>query len=192
MDIEDYVYFEENFLDPKTLKKLNKYIVNDIEWEKARVVAIGKGKNELNEKLRKVQSKFITNVGDEKATSIFWYNFMRFRLLKFTQKYYEKVNPYHRAICPILEMNVLKYEKNNFFTPHVDYHRTTPRNLSYIFSLNDDYEGGQLTFHFKKDQKKTLKLNKNACVIFPSNFLFTHHVNPVTEGERYVIVSWMP
>ena len=50
----------------------------------------------------------------------------------------------------------------------------------------------KLLFILEMIIKKTFRLNKNSCVIFPSNFLFTHHVNPVTKGERYVIVSWMP
>jgi len=58
--------------------------------------------------------------------------------------------------------------------------------LSIIGVLNDDYEGGELMFHDKEYETKT-----GDVVIFPSNFLYPHMVNPVTKGTRYSFVSWV-
>jgi len=35
-----------------------------------------------------------------------------------------------------------------------------------------------------------IKMNTGDVVIFPSNFLYPHKVNPVTKGVRYSCVSW--
>ena len=37
-----------------------------------------------------------------------------------------------------------------------------------------------------------VKPKANSCLLFPSNFMFPHKVNPVTSGTRYVVVGWMP
>ena len=192
MEIENYVFITENFLDEITLKKLTRYLKNDIEWEQASIITDGKKETGLvDEKIRKVKSKFITNLGTEKSTSVFWFNFLRHSFMKFTLKYFDVIGNAHPKMTEYFEIDFLKYEKTNFYTIHSDYHHTTPRQLSYIFVLNDDYEGGEITFHFSKRHKKTFKISKNMCVIFPSNFIFTHHINPVTSGTRYVVVAWM-
>jgi hypothetical protein len=190
MEIENYVFIKENFLDEVTLKKLFQYMKNDIEWESAAVVL--KEKYVIDEKMRKVNSKFISNLGNQKSTSIFWFNFLRHRFLKFTFEYFNTLNTAYTQVTENLEVNLLKYDKDNFYERHSDYHYTTPRQFSYILVLNDDYEGGEITFHFSKTHTKTLKISKNMCIMFPSNFIFTHHVNPVTSGNRYVVVAWMP
>jgi predicted 2-oxoglutarate/Fe(II)-dependent dioxygenase YbiX len=58
--------------------------------------------------------------------------------------------------------------------------------LTVLAGLNNDYEGGELIM-FKDTQ---IKMNTGDVVIFPSNFLYPHKVNPVTKGVRYSCVSW--
>ena len=31
----------------------------------------------------------------------------------------------------------------------------------------------------------------NSLIMWPSNFIYQHAVKPVTEGERYSVVSWI-
>ena len=52
--------------------------------------------------------------------------------------------------------------------------------------LNNDFEGGEFTIF----DEEILPLNKGDIVVFPSNFLFPHKVNPVTAGVRYSAVFW--
>lgn len=52
-----------------------------------------------------------------------------------------------------------------------------------ILYLNDDYEGGVFRFPVAD---VTLKADKGDIVFFPANYVGTHAVSPVTEGERYV------
>jgi predicted 2-oxoglutarate/Fe(II)-dependent dioxygenase YbiX len=87
-----------------------------------------------------------------------------------------------------------KYEKNKKMAEHCD-------NISFIFDgnrkgvpilslvgiLNDNYKGGE----FIMFQNKVIKLKQGDLLIFPSNFLFPHKVEPVLEGIRYSYVSWV-
>jgi hypothetical protein len=59
--------------------------------------------------------------------------------------------------------------------------------LSVLSVLNNDYLGGEF-FMF---QDKKIKLNEGDVLIFPSNFLYPHKVDPVTKGTRYSIISWV-
>jgi len=59
--------------------------------------------------------------------------------------------------------------------------------LTCLGMLNDDYEGGELVFF--EDTK--IKTKKGDLLIFPSNFLYPHKVEPVTGGVRWSYVSWV-
>ena len=74
---------------------------------------------------------------------------------------------------------------------HVDHGYGTPRTLSIVYLLNNDYEGGELVFNFQNKQSMTIKKIPNTLIIFPSNFCFVHQVTPVTSGIRFSAVSWI-
>ena len=57
--------------------------------------------------------------------------------------------------------------------------------LSVLGILNDDYEGGEF---YLIDEKTDL--SKGDIIIFPSNFMYPHKVEPVTKGTRYSYISW--
>jgi predicted 2-oxoglutarate/Fe(II)-dependent dioxygenase YbiX len=59
--------------------------------------------------------------------------------------------------------------------------------LSALLYLNDDYEGGEITFpHIGFSQKP----KAGSLIFFPSNFVFVHEVNAVTSGTRYALPNW--
>jgi predicted 2-oxoglutarate/Fe(II)-dependent dioxygenase YbiX len=82
---------------------------------------------------------------------------------------------------------LLKYETGGFYKQHIDSFKTIPRIVSCSFILNDGYEGGEFAFF---NQKAIYKINKGACIMFPSNFMYPHEIMPVTSGTRYSIVTW--
>jgi hypothetical protein len=83
----------------------------------------------------------------------------------------------------------LKYEVGEFHREHIDQYQDIPnRFLGISYILNDDYEGGDLSF-FGNTYTPTVK--KNQVVIFPSNFMYPHQVTPVTKGTRYAIITWI-
>ena len=66
--------------------------------------------------------------------------------------------------------------------------RCMPRDVSFLFYLNDQYGGGELEFgHLGL----TIKPKKGMMIAFPSYKEFAHKVHPVTWGHRYTLVSWV-
>ena len=63
-----------------------------------------------------------------------------------------------------------------------------PRDVSFLFYLNDQYGGGELEFY---DLGLTIKPKKGMMIAFPSYKEFAHMVHPVTWGHRYSLVSWV-
>ena len=57
--------------------------------------------------------------------------------------------------------------------------------LSMVGGLNDDYEGGEFLMW-----DEVVEIPVGSVLVFPSNFLYPHLVNPVTEGTRFSYVSW--
>lgn len=58
--------------------------------------------------------------------------------------------------------------------------------LTALGVLNDDYEGGE----FVMFEDTVIELKKGSVMVFPSNFLFPHRVDPVSKGVRYTFVTW--
>jgi predicted 2-oxoglutarate/Fe(II)-dependent dioxygenase YbiX len=96
------------------------------------------------------------------------------------------------------------YAKGSFFREHIDTFYPSDsahssrmdmvlardaarRQLSISIQLNEEYEGGELTFY---DKKHTVTKKKGLITVFPSNHLFPHQVTPVEAGIRYSIVTW--
>ena len=87
---------------------------------------------------------------------------------------------------------MLKYSKGGKYEVHTDHYSNTPRHLSIIINLNDNYEGGDLIFTDQQLKEiKRLKLGKGSVTFFPSNFMYPHSIQPITEGTRYSIVAWL-
>ena len=83
--------------------------------------------------------------------------------------------------------DLLKYEVGGFYTTHTDSFKDRPRSVSCSFALNDDYEGGEFAFF---DRELVYNLKKGSCIMFPSNFMYSHEIMPVTSGTRYSIITW--
>lgn len=86
-----------------------------------------------------------------------------------------------------------QYELNEFYEVHMDTFalQDNMRKLSFVLQLSspDDYSGGDFLFHeddgtFTPDNFE----KRGSIIVFPS-FLM-HQVKPVTDGERYSLVSW--
>jgi len=58
--------------------------------------------------------------------------------------------------------------------------------LSVVGQLNEDFEGGE----FVMWGDKVIEFESGDLIIFPSNFMYPHRVDPVTKGARYSYVSW--
>lgn len=97
---------------------------------------------------------------------------------------------YHFQLDTRMTAHILEYEAGGFFEWHMDLGRgpTASRKLSLVTFLTppDEYEGGELLF---MDGGAPLRPAQGTTVIFPAYLL--HKVNPVSQGKRHTLVSWL-
>jgi prolyl 4-hydroxylase len=64
---------------------------------------------------------------------------------------------------------------------------TPQRDVSALYYLNEDFEGGELVF---EQHGLIIKPRTGAMVIFPSDRDHVHEVLPVVAGTRYSVQTW--
>jgi predicted 2-oxoglutarate/Fe(II)-dependent dioxygenase YbiX len=83
--------------------------------------------------------------------------------------------------------HLVRYGAADHYVPHQD---TGPgledRYLSVVCYLNDDFSGGQTSF---PGLNYVATPQSGKAIVFPSNYL--HGSEPVTSGEKFVLVSWI-
>jgi predicted 2-oxoglutarate/Fe(II)-dependent dioxygenase YbiX len=60
--------------------------------------------------------------------------------------------------------------------------------VSVVCYLNDDYEGGELSFRL---QDLKIKPKAGDMYVFPSNFMYPHIAEKVTGGIKYSLVTML-
>ena len=93
--------------------------------------------------------------------------------------------------------DLMRYHEGGFYIKHADsenmdlkthmWSKVIDRDLSLLIYLNDDFEGGELSFYNLNYQ---IRPRAGAVVMFPSDHRFLHQAEKVTKGVRYAIVSW--
>jgi len=109
---------------------------------------------------------------------------------KSFEHYSKEIYPYASTNIKGKEdrMSVLKYETAGYLPAHTD-HGISSRTLSVVLYLNDDYEGGEITFPYVGDGV-TIKPTAGSAIFFPSMFVYVHEVSAVTSGTRYALPNW--
>lgn len=185
-----YIHEYHNVLRAKTVSHLLKYInYKDSQGAFADATIIGdaKGKQIPNKKIRNTKNFPLSNLGNSQ-TDIHWCNFLIHIFTTAANKYMSD-HPFG-TVNNIIDMQILKYETGGHYIPHVDDHPKISRTLSFIFRLNNDYEGGDLVWTLDNQEFHRSKTQANSMLIWPSNFLYPHSVEPVTKGLRWSIVAW--
>jgi predicted 2-oxoglutarate/Fe(II)-dependent dioxygenase YbiX len=78
-----------------------------------------------------------------------------------------------------------KYATGESMGSHVDYNeKNTELEYSFVFYLNDDYEGGEI---YWPNHGISLKPEAGSVVIFPSKEPYQHAVKEVTKGNKIFI-----
>lgn len=99
---------------------------------------------------------------------------------------YKKIYPEINIKSRDDAMHILKYIKGGFLPAHQD-HGVSTRTLSVLMYLNDDYKGGNLVF---KNSNLSFKPEAGSILFFPSNFLYVHEVEEITNGIKYSLPNW--
>jgi len=83
--------------------------------------------------------------------------------------------------------HIVRYTEGQFFAEHTDATPEYPRRVSAIIYLNDNYEGGTITF---THSNQSFKPETNTIMIFPSSKDFAHSADPVISGTKYAIIGF--
>ena len=59
--------------------------------------------------------------------------------------------------------------------------KSTDRDLSFVFYLNDGFEGGDFVF---PEHHIRVRPKPDMLITFPSNHFYMHGVEPVTKGKK--------
>ena len=180
MDHTETIVEIKNIINPEFIKRIIPLI--DQKAKNNLSIKIG-----IDKDIRNVQGY---SLNFDTPTNMFYWNYIKkeierlyvFYKVKFPKMNSEKIN----------QIDLLKYSEGGKYEIHTDHFTNAPRHLSVIINLNDEYEGGDLVFTNQKDLEiKRLKLNKGSIVFFPSNFMYPHSIEPITNGTRYSIVAWL-
>jgi predicted 2-oxoglutarate/Fe(II)-dependent dioxygenase YbiX len=98
-------------------------------------------------------------------------------------------------------LQLLHYGEGGHYIPHVDaetlytdeaglelWEKTLDRDISVVYFLNDDFDGGELFF---PNLDLLIQPAAGTLICFPSDHNYIHGVKPVTSGRRYSVVTWM-
>ncbi len=84
--------------------------------------------------------------------------------------------------------NFIKYGEGQHFQEHHDHGFSYNCTVSLVAYINDDYEGGELSFRL---QNLKIKPEAGDLFIFPSTFMYPHKAEVVTSGIKYSIVTML-
>jgi predicted 2-oxoglutarate/Fe(II)-dependent dioxygenase YbiX len=188
MDLKKYIGIYDKVFPLKTLSIFLKYI-NTLDFEDAAVV--GNNKQQFIRKdIRNTKSKALSRHSSS-MTEVHWQNLLIRTFAKTFNHYSQSFGLNESFVNDITDIQILKYKVGGFYKYHVDHCKQYPRTLSGILLLNNDYEGGELSFrNLDKTGEEIIPVEPNRMIVWPSNFLFPHTVKPVKKGTRYSVVAW--
>jgi len=86
------------------------------------------------------------------------------------------------------QLSVAKWEKGTKLNLHVDdLGYVTNNHIPTLIYLNDDYEGGEISF---ATHDITIKPKVGDLLIFPGNMHYAHEVKEILSGTRYTLPTW--
>jgi hypothetical protein len=184
-DLRQYVKLYEGFLDLPMCDFALNGLTSQAEWTKhkfynSQTGELSSTENELSVSYSDIP---IYNIINEKL----WLVLERYILKDFAEfSWWNKWNGY----TPI---RFNRYTENTNMKMHCDHihslfdgKRKGVPILSIVGLLNDDFDGGE----FIMWDNEIIPMSAGSVLVFPSNFLYPHRVNPVTRGTRHSFVSW--
>jgi hypothetical protein len=82
---------------------------------------------------------------------------------------------------------LVRWTKGKSMPLHVDDLGSGDEQISAVIYLNDDYEGGQISFPTHDIE---ISPETGDLIIFPGNLNYAHEVKPVISGNRYTVPIW--
>ena len=122
-------------------------------------------------------------------------NIIMERVWKTIRLYLEELNfPWYDSWGGFTQIRFNRYDIGTEMRDHCDHiqsifygERKGVPILTVLGLLNDEFQGGEFVMWCDKK----VELKTGDLVIFPSNFLYPHRVEPIIKGRRYSFVSWV-
>jgi hypothetical protein len=188
MEIKNFIKIYDEVLPWKALSNLIRFANSSNKFEKTRVGGGNVFETDFN--IRKTYTLPLSNLSNS-LTTVHWFNLLSNYFNKKLRNYRIDNSLIDFGYEKIINIEILKYEDNGFYTWHVDHFAGIPRTMSCILLLNNDYEGGNLCFRNPDGSGEwEIDVKPNRMIVWPSNFLYPHTVKPVTKGIRYSVVAW--
>ena len=189
-NLEDFLQIYDDVLSVEDCNKILSEYQNTDEWQES---CVGKmkadGRGNVNSDIRNcteigMSTKEAIEINDSVRRNL---DDMVFHGVK---KVIDKYNKYVDTFSVDIDSGytLLRYKTGQFYKQHVDSFIEQPRALSCSIQLNDDYEGGEFAM-FNRDIM--MRANVGSAIVFPSNFMYPHEIMPVTQGNRYSIITWL-
>ena len=137
------------------------------------------------------QDKKPTKNAEIRDADVYFVDFDQEKIYTLLKKLANQLNKYFNyQVDGIEKAQIIHYKSpSNGYEYHIDLgpNEAAKRKISISILLNDNYEGGEMCFRTGETPSCT-KPNIGDVVAF-SSFL-PHKVNPITKGERIVLVTW--
>lgn len=184
--LKSYVSLYKDFI-PDEVRKNTVNALNDAEWALHGYYDSLTGSLRSNSYDLSISSSNV--YGKKEIQDIFWY-----AIHQYISKDNQIMNGWFDSWNGYTELRFNKYDVGTSMDVHCDHihsmfdgHRKGVPILTVLASLNDEYEGGE----FVMWGDEVIDFPAGSILVFPSNFLYPHHVTPVKSGVRYSCVSWV-
>lgn len=165
------------------VENLNKDPESGIGWERATTLKLGTDQEiRTNVMMGVTHLSKTTNNGSLQNIHNQFYMLLLASSIDYAERYRIGEPLYHE------NYNLLRYRGGQQYHEHYDGSTITGRAISAICYLNDNYIGGELEF---PNFNVKIKPKQGTLILFPSNFAYSHIAHPVTQGEKYALVTWI-
>jgi predicted 2-oxoglutarate/Fe(II)-dependent dioxygenase YbiX len=184
MNLQSYVRIYSGIVEPNVCKQTIEDLRN-VNWLKHEYTSVSdyssrsiNGENELSVTFEPISTK----------------NYIESKVWEAYKNYIMSLNfQWFNGWKSFTDVRFNRYDEGQIMTLHCDHinsifdgERKGVPIMTALGCLNEDYEGGDLTIF----DDSFIKMKTGDIVVFPSNFLFPHKVNPVLKGTRYSFVCW--
>ena len=190
MEIEDVIGIYDEVLNPSVCSSIIKF-TNLFKLGEAKIINEKIKGGEVNKEIRNTNILPLER-NSNSMSNVHWFNFLTKDICDILEFYKKDKKINDLQLKKIMDMSILKYDTGGFYLPHTDHSFSTPRTLTIIYFLNNDYVGGKLNFWNLEKTKiiGSVSAVPGRVVVFPSNFLFPHQIEKVSKGTRYTVIAW--
>jgi len=181
-NIESYLKIYKNFLSENDCKNIVSHISGN-DWETHRYYNSSEEKFFSHEDDFEISRSF--GEIENKIMEAVWHSFFKY-IQEIDFSWFDGWSGYS-------QIRFNKYKEKTKMMEHCDHIHSIFDGqikgipiLSALGILNKDYEGGELVFW----EDKIIEVEVGDILVWPSNFLYPHRVEPVKRGTRYSFVSW--